>query len=93
MPPWVEELKFSPFRKWRFDFAWPSAYVAAEVEGGTWGRSRHTSGKGFEKDCEKYNAALCMGWRVLRYTKRMVMDGTACAQIAQVLLASTPLTR
>lgn len=68
---------FDPLRKWKFDFAWPSALVAVEIEGGTGGRrgkfagqnlSRHTSGAGYRGDCEKYNAAQCLGWIVLRYT-------------------------
>ena len=33
-PELVEELKFHPDRKWRFDFAHPSTMVAIEVEGG-----------------------------------------------------------
>ncbi len=28
----------------------------------------HTTTEGFIKDCEKYNAAAELGWRVLRYT-------------------------
>lgn len=86
---WVAEYRFTPFRKWRFDFCFPAAYVAAEVEGGTWGRSRHTTGAGFQKDCEKYNAATLMGWRVLRFTSRMVKDGTAVAQIVQMLATAS----
>ena len=29
---------------------------------------RHNSATGFTGDCEKYNAAECLGWTVLRYT-------------------------
>lgn len=29
---------------------------------------RHNSITGFRKDCEKYNAAVVLGWTVLRYT-------------------------
>jgi hypothetical protein len=35
---------------------------------------RHTSGGGFIKDCEKYNAAALLGWRVLRYTTSNIDD-------------------
>jgi hypothetical protein len=31
-------------------------------------KSRHTSVTGFTNDCEKYNAAQLLGWKVLRYT-------------------------
>lgn len=60
-------------RDWRFDFAWPVQKVAVEIEGGTWkGKGGHTTGVGYQKDCEKYNAAIELGWRVLRYTPQMV---------------------
>jgi hypothetical protein len=38
-------------------------------------------GSGFEKDCEKYNAAAILGWCVLRYTKRMLDEGVAMQDI------------
>lgn len=64
---WVEEHRFHPTRKWRFDFAWPSHQVAVEVEGGAFSGGRHTRGMGFVADCEKYNAAVLAGWLVLRF--------------------------
>jgi very-short-patch-repair endonuclease len=63
----IEEFKFHPMRKWRFDFAWPEKRVAVEIEGGVWTRGRHTRGSGYIGDMEKYNSAVEMGWRVLRY--------------------------
>ena len=71
-------------RRWRFDFAWPDSKIAVEIEGGTWtSKSRHTTGKGFMDDCEKYNAAAEMGWRVFRFTTDMVTGGVD--QIERVL--------
>lgn len=55
-------------RKWRFDFAWRQHKVAVEIEGGTWSGGRHNTGSGIQADCEKYNAAIVLGWRVLRFT-------------------------
>lgn len=72
-PP-VREYRFKPERKWRFDFAWPTAKIAVEIEGGTRHRSRHTSGAGFQADCEKYNEAAFHGWLVLRLTTEMVSE-------------------
>ncbi|WP_316867334.1 hypothetical protein [Ralstonia mannitolilytica] len=40
------EYRFAAPRRWKFDFANPALMVALEVEGGTWTRGRHTSGKG-----------------------------------------------
>lgn len=67
LPAHVEEHRFHATRKWRFDFAWPDQKVALEVEGGVFSGGRHVRGVGFKKDCEKYNAAVVDGWRVLRY--------------------------
>ena len=77
----VREYRFHPERKWRFDFAWPLYQLAVEIEG----RGRHQSFGGFEKDAEKYNAAAKLGWRVFRYTPRMVTDGTAINDMTEVL--------
>ena len=55
-------------RKWRFDFAWPSLWVAVEIEGGSWVGGRHANPAGMHNDCSKYNAATARGWRVLRFT-------------------------
>ena len=59
-------------RRWRFDRAWPEHKVAVELEGGVYTQGRHTRGKGFEADCEKYNQATAMGWRVFRLTAGML---------------------
>lgn len=71
-PQPVREYRFQPPRRWRFDLAWPEQKIAIELEGGIWTGGRHTRGKGFEADCEKYNMAALMGWRVLRYTSTML---------------------
>lgn len=68
LPVPEKEFRFAPPRKWRFDFAWPAQKVAAEVEGGIWVRGRHTRGKGFLNDMEKYNEAGRLGWRVFRFS-------------------------
>lgn len=90
-PELTAEFKFHPKRKWRFDYAVVrSLYesivgTAIELEGGTWmGKSRHTSGQGFENDCEKYNAATDLGWRVYRLTSRMINPENIKAIIASL---------
>jgi len=64
----VGEYRFSPLRRWRFDIALPSYKIAVEIEGGIHVGGRHVRGKGYAEDCEKYRAAVLLGWRVLRYT-------------------------
>jgi len=63
----AEEYRFNPHRRWRFDFADPKNRIAVEIEGGVWSLGRHVRGVGYIADCEKYNAAVLDGWRVLRY--------------------------
>ena len=79
------EYKFHPERRWRADFAFETSKVLIEVEGGHWTAGRHVRGSGFEKDCEKYNAAAELGWLVLRYTSRHIRSGEALQQIERVV--------
>jgi len=69
IPEPLREYKFHETRKWRFDFCWPDIKVAVELEGGVFSGGRHTRGMGFVADCEKYNQAALLGWRVFRFHK------------------------
>lgn len=79
------EYRFHPERKWRFDFAFPDVQVAVECEGGIFVKGAHTRGAHFRSDCEKYNAAVELGWAVLRYTDREIRSGAALEQVQRVL--------
>jgi hypothetical protein len=83
------EHLFHPVRKWRFDFAWVSQLVAVEIEGGIWMSGRHTRGKGYEDDCYKYNEAALLGWKVLRFTPKMIRSGEALRYVEMAL--KTPI--
>jgi hypothetical protein len=86
LPQPEAEYRFHPVRRWLFDFAWPAhGKVALEVEGGTWlqGGGRHNRAAGYAKDCEKYNSAALLGWRVFRATPEMVP--AVVAQIKEAL--------
>jgi len=78
-----------PGRRFRFDFVITGSDLVIEVEGGTWSGGRHTSGVGFRSDCFKYNKALELGYRVLRYTTDMVTKGEAIAQVMEILGAES----
>ena len=71
------EYRFDDGRKWRADVALPSKRLLFEIEGGAWTRGRHTRGKGFLADLEKYNTATLCGWRVLRFSPEQVKSGWA----------------
>ncbi len=85
LPPPIREYRFDSVRRWRFDFAWPALMLAVEVEGGIHSRGRHVRPQGFEKDCEKYNAAALAGWTVLRVTTAMVTKGLAIDLIGRAI--------
>ena len=65
LPPAVPEYRFCADRKWRFDYAWPAARLALEVQGGIWTQGRHTRGAALQKEWEKLNTAAALGWRVM----------------------------
>jgi very-short-patch-repair endonuclease len=71
-PKLEREVVFHPVRKWRFDFAHPETRVAIEIQGGTFGRGRHSRHAGIKGDCEKFNAALLEGWSVFLLTGDMI---------------------
>ncbi len=88
LPDPVREFPFAHPRKYRADFAWPDARLLVEVEGGAYSQGRHTRGAGYTEDCRKYDLAVLLGWRVLRFTGEMVRDGTAVATIERALAPS-----
>ena len=65
---WTAEYKFHPVRKWRFDYANEQFKIAIEIEGAIFSGGRHTRGKGYQNDMEKYNNAVLLGWSLLRFT-------------------------
>jgi hypothetical protein len=83
------EYRFHPSRKWRFDFCWPEKWVALEIEGGIWNRGAHVRGAHFLSDCEKYNEATLLGWRVFRFTHEQLRQGVAQTFIKKAL-SGTP---
>ena len=77
------ELRFCK-RFWKFDYAIPEKLVAVEIEGGVYTKGRHTRGQGYVKDLEKYNAAIELGWVVLRYTPGQQFYSKTIEQIKAV---------
>ena len=73
----VREHKFHSVRRWRFDLAFLENKLAIEIEGGVWIRGRHTRGSGFISDIDKYNNAVLLSWKVLRFTPNDVKTGKA----------------
>jgi len=78
-------VKEAGLKDWRFDFAWPDIKLAVEVEGGAWTRGRHTRGKGFVGDMEKYNYAAVCGWTLLRFATNHLTNGYAIQMIERMI--------
>ena len=70
-------------RKWRADFAYTSIRLLVEIEGGEWVNGRHN--RNLRGDAEKYNSAVLLGWRVLRFTGSMLKSGQAIDTMERVL--------
>ena len=88
-PGYEKEYRFHKTRRWRFDYAWIPEGVALEIEGGTWAKSRHTSGAGYAGDCEKYSEAAILGWCVIRATTDMVKSGAALDMVERAIRTRT----
>ncbi len=80
----IKEHKFHDSRKWRFDLANLETKTAVEIEGGIFCNGRHTRGNGYLADMEKYNAAIELGWSVLRYTPDQIWHNKTHEQIKTV---------
>jgi len=74
LPALEQEVRFHSTRRWKFDRADTARKIAFEIEGGIFSQGRHTRGTGFMEDCEKYNEAALLGWRVYRIPGPWIID-------------------
>lgn len=100
------EYRFHPARKWRFDIALPEVKIAVEIDGGVvrlkggkrcsycgeTPQGRHNRTKGFLADIEKLNAAVMLGWRVLRCVPDEARRGTLIPNVAFLVAGMEVLT-
>ncbi|WP_312969749.1 hypothetical protein [Acinetobacter gerneri] len=80
-----QEFQFNKDRKWRADFYLVGTNILIEVEGGIWSNGRHTRGKGYIADMEKYNSATMLGYLVYRYSTEQVKSGLAIEEIRRLI--------
>jgi hypothetical protein len=67
-------------RKHRFDWAFPVARVAVEIDGGAW--LPHGGRHAQDADREKLNIAASLGWRMFRFSPEMIeRDGIGCIHL------------
>lgn len=79
--------RFHPTRRWEIDFAWPEYRVGLEIQGGIWIGGAHARPMNIERDLEKHNALLDLGWRVWHFTPKQVKSGIAVQHLERVLLS------
>jgi very-short-patch-repair endonuclease len=91
LPPLQQEVKFHETRKWKFDFAIVELKIAIEIEGGTWNYGRHTRPKGYQNDCNKYNAAQALGWKVFRFTTDDIINNRIIGFLYNYINPDEPL--
>jgi hypothetical protein len=68
LPEPTPEYRFAAPRLFRFDFAWPRAMLAIEVDGGLFVNGGHNRGAALLKQYEKQNLGVLLGWKILRYS-------------------------
>jgi hypothetical protein len=92
------EWRFHPLRKWRFDYVlgdfvnghWEPNRVGIEIQGGFYrGKGGHNSINGMQRDMDKLNASVMLGWRVLHFSTADVLRGRAKAFLAEHLKGAT----
>ena len=98
LPPPVDEYKFHPYRRWKFDWLF-DGWLALEIEGGMFGIGKpcpkcgrravagHTSIVRLKGDIEKYREALCLGYAVIRCLPEEVLNGSIFPLIKRCLAA------
>ena len=87
LPKPVPEYQFHASRKWRTDYYFEAngVKIAVEIEGGVWTQGRHTRGKGFVADMEKYNQYAILGILLLRFTPDDLKKSATYEIIKEVL--------
>ena len=64
----LTEFQFAKPRKFRADIKISHSNILIEYEGLVSSKSRHTTLTGYTNDCDKYNLATSLGYKVYRYT-------------------------
>ena len=75
-PGWMREYRFSPPRRWRFDYAYLPRKLAVEIDGSSaGGAGGHAYTSAREREYEKLNEAALRGWTVLHGTTEQAENG------------------
>jgi very-short-patch-repair endonuclease len=79
--------QWTPFtgRRFRFDFAWPAARLAVDVQGGQFVRGGHARPKVINQDCEKSRLAAAYGIRVCYFNTEDIQRDRGFDQLLQAI--------
>ena len=80
LPAPEREFVFDEKRGWMLDFAWIDQMLAVELEG-----HDHRLRDRYTRDIDKYNALAALGWTLLHFTRRQVMDLSAVEYVRGAL--------
>lgn len=83
-----KEHVFDDDHGYRFDYAWPSCFLAVEIHGFGYG---HQAIRGLIEDCVKIRHAMILGWAVLPFTQSCISSKDKC--LAAVLTVNELLSR
>jgi very-short-patch-repair endonuclease len=88
LPQPEREHRFHPIRRWRFDFAYVAQKLAIEVQGGSFVKGGHNRAGHQASDCEKFNEAQLLGWRVLQFNTVQMKEPQSVRETVERALAS-----
>jgi len=66
------EVKLISGRRFRVDYVHKPSKVVIEINGGTWSKMGHSSGRGLNRDYEKLNLLQLQGYRVFQLSSDMI---------------------
>lgn len=91
LPVPVRQFPFTASLKRRHaaDLAWPELKLLVEIQGGIWRADggAHSTGKAIERDIEKQQLAVILGYALLPVTPQQVKSGKALEVVRQALTA------
>ena len=97
-PEPTSEMKFAPYRRFKFDWAFTAHKLAVEVDGGNHMVRENARGEMVpvgqhvgKSEREKMNLAAMMGWRVMHFTPQdLKRDPAGCVEQVLQALAGQP---
>lgn len=85
LPAYEKEFLWHPDRNYRADYIWRPIWFIVELDGGEFmEKSGHKTGLGITHDRIRDAEALILGYKVLRLTGGMVMDGSGVGYIEKL---------